>query len=216
MKFLRPSSAKSNSEDSAKVFAALDVLGIGREIFFNLLEERDELPVNFWIHDANRILVYGNSFFKETYGHCLKRSCHQCLMGEKNICTCCQSDKALASFKAKKCSVCKRNGYGYDINVLHSPIITRDRSFILTSYLHLEATDDVDRLLQQQEDADTLSFLVRCSACNRTKDSSGNWVGMDTIDCLAFKISHGICPECTRLLYPGLGGSIGDKNSAED
>ena len=49
-------------------------------------------------------------------------------------------------------------------------------------------------------------FLVLCSVCSRMKDKNNNWVSIDavTLDDANVRISHGICPECTHILYPGL------------
>ena len=46
-------------------------------------------------------------------------------------------------------------------------------------------------------------IITICCNCYRLKNDAGAWVDID-IDQEYQNISHGICPECARELYPGL------------
>ena len=195
----------------------LDLLGIDIEYFSELT---DNLPVYLWVHDKNNTIIYGNSHFMKSYPGCLKQSCYQCIMGEQQPCSCCQSGKAFASNRPQRCEFCKRNGSGYDIKTFHTPITNKynDR-FILTSSFHINesevATDNF--LAQKQKESSETIFLVMCSACNKIKDKENNWISMDNyiLDYLNVRISHGICPECTKILYPDLNIPNTNKNQTK-
>lgn len=52
-------------------------------------------------------------------------------------------------------------------------------------------------------------FLPICASCKKIRDSDGSWRQLETYlkDHSDAKLSHGICPECVRNLYPELGES---------
>jgi two-component system response regulator VanR len=47
-------------------------------------------------------------------------------------------------------------------------------------------------------------ILPVCSSCKKIRDEHGQWHTMESYihDKSAAKFSHGICPECTKRLYP--------------
>ncbi|MCP4340101.1 MAG: hypothetical protein GY799_14730 [Desulfobulbaceae bacterium] len=111
------------------------MLGRGRESFNTML---DELPAYLWMHDENYTIVYANHAFKEKFGNCTNQKCYQCLMGNENACSCCRLKKILKNMKAEQCKLCKRVNFGYDINIVHMPIINKDgQKFIIKSNLHI-------------------------------------------------------------------------------
>ncbi|MBU0961826.1 MAG: hypothetical protein KKD01_19225 [Proteobacteria bacterium] len=112
------------------------MLEADKESFNTML---DELPVCLWLHDENHTIIYSNKGFKEKFGTCQKQTCYQCIMREKNVCSCCQSKKSLANEKPDQCNLCKRGNCGYDINIIHMPITDKDgQKFILKSSLHIK------------------------------------------------------------------------------
>ncbi len=197
---------RSKTITIADISTLLDLLRIDTESYGNLT---DDLPVYIWVHDENHTVVYGNKHFLQSYDHCLKKSCYQCLMGEKTPCRCCQSRKSFATNKPQRCQLCKRNGFGYDLNTFHTPLTNKHGdSFILKSSLHLDDTGALaeKNFARKLREYSANIFLVMCSACNKIKDKENNWISIDNyiLDNFNVRISHGICPECTDLLYPGL------------
>ena len=57
------------------------------------------------------------------------------------------------------------------------------------------------------------SFLTVCAACKRVKDKNNEWNDMDTYirTHSTIEISHGICPECAKRLYPQFCNDTGEK-----
>jgi len=213
----RQASHLEHKQEFAEIISDLESFGINRDALVRLLKDRDNLPVHFWIHDANYTIVYGNRNFVDTYGDCLNKPCHLCVMGSSNACSCCRSLQASTSHTSRKCMVCKRHGHGYDINIDHTLVTTsKGRSFIVKTALHLEGCTDLDlRPGTSVIGSGKLLFLVVCSACNRVKDDDV-WISLDRVDAANpnVRISHGICPECTSLFYPGLLGESGSGDEA--
>ena len=78
---------------------------------------------------------------------------------------------------------------------------------MMKSSFFLEETSNLAnslRLVDEKEGGETL-YLSMCSACSRVRDKNDNWVSIDEtqIDNGNVRISHGICPECRKILYPG-------------
>ena len=68
-----------------------------------------------------------------------------------------------------------------------------------------------DQLIVELQDAlahiNTLTGLLpTCSSCKRIKDADGNWTQMEVYiqNHSEAKFSHGLCPVCTKLLYPDI------------
>jgi len=56
----------------------------------------------------------------------------------------------------------------------------------------------------------TLPFQVRCCQCGRTKIENTNpdephisHIWIEAFDLKMNEVSHGICPRCAEILYPG-------------
>lgn len=211
-------SSQKNSEDFADLFSAVKLLGMDARTFIRIMDKIEGLPVHLWIHDKNYVIVYGNSYFLEDVGDCVQQPCYRYLMGGKQVCTCCPSNKCSAGNCTGKCILCRRNDFGYDINIFHTPItnMAGDKFIIKSSYYLEEADDSVHRLAatgNAREDGP--SSPVRCSVCNRIKDNN-KWVSIDSlpVEHSQAGTSPAICPECIRLLYPGPGRKLGNINRA--
>lgn len=64
-------------------------------------------------------------------------------------------------------------------------------------------------LKQAMKDIKTLSGLIPiCSSCKKVRDDDGFWNQIESYitDHSDAMFSHGICPDCKEVLYPGLGG----------
>ncbi len=50
-------------------------------------------------------------------------------------------------------------------------------------------------------------LLPVCAECRRIKNDSGGWVSIESylVSHSKARLTHGICPECARKLYPGMG-----------
>lgn len=213
-------SSQKNSEDFADLFSAVKLLGMDARTFIRTMDKIEGLPVHLWIHDKNRSIVYGNTYFLEDAGDCVRRHCYRHLMHREQVCPCCLSEQCSASSSTAKCTICKRNDFGYDINIFHTPItnMAGDRFIIKSSY-YLEDADDLASRLAEAEGTveHQVSTPVRCSACNRIQDSDDR-VRIDpsaTGQSQAGTI-RSMCPECIRLLHPGSGGNGGNRNCTED
>ena len=206
-------SSQNNSEDCADLLSTFKLLGIDAPAVVGTMDEIGDLPIHLWIHDKNHNIIYGNSFFLENAASCMKQPCYTHLMGEKTVCRCCLAKECLTRNTIEKCTKCQRNNLGYDINVFHIPLTNAegDTFMIKSSYhldCHIEETGSLTNRFKatKKEAGDETLFLVMCSACNRKKDDNNNWVSSDTLppDYPNVRISHGICPECIGILYPGL------------
>lgn len=99
----------------------------------------DNLSVYLWMHDENYSIIYANRAFKEEFGPYKNQKCYQCLMGEKDICSCCLFKKPLKNIEPDRCKVCKRKNSGYDLSIFQNLIINqKGQKFTLTSSLHIE------------------------------------------------------------------------------
>ena len=56
----------------------------------------------------------------------------------------------------------------------------------------------------------SVSFITICSGCQKTKVESGLWVSVPEKikNVIGEKISHGLCPECIKKLYPDMAETI--------
>lgn len=133
---MKPNQTEEKFDEVADILTTLILLEIDSESFNSIL---DELPVYLWMHDENHNIVYGNQGFKAKFGGCQKKTCYQSLMGEKEVCSCCLSQKTLENVKPERCNLCKRGTSGYDINMFHTPITYKDgQKLILKSSHHLK------------------------------------------------------------------------------
>ena len=118
----------------ADIQTTLKLLGIESESFNGLL---GELPVNLWVHDDNYKIVYGNSGFRENFGAFRNTTCHQCLMDRESVCSCCLSRQTFKSKNTERCKLCRRNNFGYDFNLFHTPISSwAGRRFVLKTSIY--------------------------------------------------------------------------------
>ena len=208
-------SSQKNCEDFADLFSAVRQLGIDDRDFMRLMDEIEDLPVHLWIHDQNHRIVYGNSYLLEKVGNCMMRPCYRHFMGEKQVCGCCPATNSSGGVRAEQCTICKRNGFGYDISISHTSITNKaGEAFVIKSSYHLDdAAGTLAGHFQATGNAagKKTRYMVLCSACNRMKNDDNNWVSADprASDCSNVRTSHGICPQCIRRLYPGLGGGTG-------
>lgn len=217
--------SEGRKETVSDLFSMMDSLGIGRDFIhssfgfepesFSLLES--DLPIYLWVHDENRKIVYGNSWFLDKYGNCNTKSCHKKIMGREDVCSCCLSGEALECNKSQSCKFCKRCKSGLDINIFHWPMTSRqgDR-FVMKSSFYVEDSSGLlkDFFNKELDERAYPRLLISCSACKKIKDRDNNWVRVDKyiLDHCRGRTSHGICPECIKLLYPGLDISSGDTN----
>ncbi|MDR3630804.1 MAG: hypothetical protein P4L42_10745 [Desulfocapsaceae bacterium] len=72
-----------------------------------------------------------------------------------------------------------------------------------------KAGQESDQLILELQDAlahiNTLTGLLpTCSSCKRIKDAGGSWIQMEIYiqNHSEAKFSHGLCPACTKRLYP--------------
>ena len=198
--------SRKKIDDVADILTTLKLLGIESELFNKTLEE---LPVNLWVHDENYMIVYGNNSFKENYGDFQKQSCHQCLMGEKNICRCCPVMTLLEDEKNKQCKLCRRGNSGYDLNLSHTLIThPNGKKFVLKSGLFIKDFGILAEnhfFKKQNRDWENI-IIIMCASCKRVRDKDNNWIAVDNhiIDCFNVRISHSLCCECAGILYPTL------------
>ena len=69
----------------------------------------------------------------------------------------------------------------------------------------------IDQLKQTLKEVKTLrGFLPICSHCRKVRKDTGYWQQIETYiqEHTDAKISHGICPECIRALYPELAETV--------
>jgi len=68
-----------------------------------------------------------------------------------------------------------------------------------------EKTEAIERLNKALEEVKTLSgFLPICASCKKIRDDKGYWNQIEAYisEHSEAQFSHGICPECTKTLYP--------------
>ena len=138
-------------------------------------------------------------------------------MGRQDVCSCCLSKEAFACNKSQSCKFCKRCKSGLDINIFHWPMTSRqgDR-FILKSSFYVDDSSGMlkDVLDRELDERAYPRLLISCSACGKIRDRDNNWIRVDKyiLDHFRGRTSHGICPECIKILYPGLNMSSVDKD----
>jgi hypothetical protein len=190
----------------ADILTTLKLLGVESESFNSML---DEFPVNVWVHDDNYTIVYENRSFRENFGAVQNKTCHQCLMHRDSVCSCCLSRQTFKNKDTEQCKLCKRNNFGYDFNLFHTPINWHDgRVCILKTSLYIE---DLSMLAESSFSGTgnrgrKKKYIVMCASCKRIKDRDNNWIAVDNtfVSCFNVRISHGICRECAVILYPTL------------
>jgi len=84
--------------------------------------------------------------------------------------------------------------------------ISRIRGIVIDLGSEMRIDSNIEhlvKLLRQYSD-DQDKFIVICSACKRAKISKQEWVVLSNDLSLAITdtLSHGICPDCVRKLYP--------------
>ena len=84
-----------------------------------------------------------------------------------------------------------------------------------------EAEKERERLIGELQDAlarvKTLSGLLPiCSSCKKIRDDKGYWNRLETYlqEHSGAKLTHGICPDCAKRLYPGLVDDPGNRTRA--
>ena len=106
----------------------------------------DELPMCFWMHDEQYLIVYANLAVEERFGQCHGRKCYEFFMGENNICSCCQSKNILTGGQDKRCTHCKRINKTFDINIYHILLVNEDgKKFIVKSNMHIQDINILSR-----------------------------------------------------------------------
>lgn len=62
------------------------------------------------------------------------------------------------------------------------------------------------------------SFMTICSICHRIKKKNTEWIGLreDYSSLIGERISHGICPDCLKKLYPDITGEVLEKIGEAD
>lgn len=128
--------ALGNHNNFVKLLSIARALGINRKSFDIMV---DGLPVYFWIHDEKHTIIFANQAFEENFGVWRHQRCYQLIMRKESVCSCCRFEKIMENMKAEQCKLCNRGKFGYDINIVHVPIINKDgRKFVVTSNLHLK------------------------------------------------------------------------------
>jgi hypothetical protein len=160
---------------------SLRLLGINGETLDII---RDELSVHLWIHDEEHKIVYGNNGFTKNFGTFLQQTCHQCMMKEKNICSCCLSKRSMDNEKPEWCRFCKRRNSGYDINIIHTPITNKNgRKFILHSSLHIKNLNILTEAPNspKQKGDEEKKFLIMHAACKKAWNKNNNETIIDNL-----------------------------------
>ena len=68
----------------------------------------------------------------------------------------------------------------------------------------LESQKDLQRQLAEALEKALNGFIPICANCKKIRDENGNWVQIESYlhDRTKADFSHGICPECARIMYP--------------
>ncbi|OGQ99413.1 MAG: hypothetical protein A2521_12690 [Deltaproteobacteria bacterium RIFOXYD12_FULL_57_12] len=76
---------------------------------------------------------------------------------------------------------------------------------------HKQQDEAKEGLLRRMQDilranGELAGFLPVCSSCRDIRTSKGNWVAFEEYirDASEARVTHGICPECARKLYPDI------------
>jgi PAS domain S-box-containing protein len=107
----------------------------------------------------------------------------------------------------------RKDGTIYDAEVTASGAKLGDEPMVLTITRNItdrkQAYQERERLIEELQDAmervKTLNGLIPiCASCKKIRDDKGYWQQVEVYvrDHSEAKFSHGICPECTKKLYP--------------
>jgi len=102
-------------------------------------------------------------------------------------------------------------------NVLGRP--SRIRGIVIDLGRESEISGNADTLVKLLQEtvknysAEKKSFLVICSNCKKAKYEKNAWVDIsqELLQLVGEDLSHGICPDCMRLLYPDLYDKVAKK-----
>jgi len=188
------------------VVAAPTFLGIPKDKFRDIIYE---LPVYLWMHDEDYTIVNANNSFKDKYGDCIGKLCHQCIQKSDTVCKCCISAHVLKSNSGKKCTHCSCAESSEHTHTFHRPIVRIDgskyvlKSTIVMDNMHQWLKEFEEKQEEPSEDIANI-FWSMCSSCKNIKDDKGNWINLENFLTYYFNIviSHGICPDCIEKLYP--------------
>lgn len=110
----------------------------------------------------------------------------------------------------------RKDGSTYPV-IIHSNAITRDnqtvgmRGFVIDITERKRAEEERENLILELRDAlskiKTLSgMLPICSSCKKIRDDKGYWNQIESYikSHSEAEFSHGICPECAKIMYPYL------------
>jgi PAS domain S-box-containing protein len=103
-----------------------------------------------------------------------------------------------------------------DVEVFSGPITIGDRALLCSIIHDVSARKEVerekerliDKLQKALSEVKTLrGFLPICASCKKIRDDKGYWNQIESYirNHSEAEFSHGICPDCARRLYPGLG-----------
>jgi hypothetical protein len=55
-------------------------------------------------------------------------------------------------------------------------------------------------------------FTRICASCKRVHEEDGQWTAPSPIGHALARVSHGICPACTKKLYPKIYGRLAQRH----
>jgi hypothetical protein len=70
----------------------------------------------------------------------------------------------------------------------------------------LRAIDELDQILEDLKSlASSAGIIDMCAECKRISEPRGEWMRVEEYveDATGKQISHGLCPQCIKELYPG-------------
>jgi hypothetical protein len=197
-----PGDASPYIQNPSILFLNMDVRALNDSL--------DKLPVYLWAHSDSHTIVYSNRLARKKFGECMGRLCHECIMGRREVCACCKTEKVLKNNDSEVCHGCKRGGNGHTVDTFHSPVVMKDGSkhilkFSVDSHAKKYAGSK-GKGETQLKNLSVTAFRSMCASCKRIKEPGNEWISVEKYLCdqVGVIISHGICRECMIRLYPDI------------
>ena len=177
-----------------------------RQLFLSIL---DEIPAFIYLQAKDYTIRYSNKYFNEQFGKPLRKSlCHKLLWDRNKPCEVCPTFKV---FDTQSPQIWEWNDEINDqiYQIYDYPFKDIDGSpLVLELGINITKRKKAEKSLQEAHvEIKTLrGILPICSSCKKIRDDTGYWNQIENYihDHSEAHFTHGICPDCTKKLYPDL------------
>ena len=168
------------------------------------------------IQDRDLTIIYQNTTLAHCMGEHVGEKCYRAYRGTNAPCRACPVLACFEKGTVETTELTYATHTGVSCFETTTSPIQSGKGDILSSIMLLRNIDqrkreenEKERLIRDLNDAlaniKTLRGLIpTCASCKKIRNSDGDWEQMETYvqNHSEAQFSHGLCPECTRKLYP--------------